>query len=107
MRIVCWQTILMKYHNLFLSKTTKMSPNLSSAAVVIGALRNNETAHSRTFGGVTQDPWAHFFHFNPYHAWYFFFIFFYIYYFPLPHFFIQSSIKITVWIRMDNSVDPN
>ena len=32
MTIVCWQMILMKYHTLFLSK------NLSSAAVVIGAL---------------------------------------------------------------------
>ena len=52
-----------------------MSPNLSSAAVVSGALRVNEIAHSWTFGGVTQDPWAHFFHFNPYHAWYFFYFF--------------------------------
>ena len=56
MRIVCWQTILMKYHALFLSKTRKdvakytlflpkklekMSQNLLSAAVVIGALRFN------------------------------------------------------------------
>ena len=29
----------MKYHTLFYSKTRKMSQNLSSAAVVIGALR--------------------------------------------------------------------
>ena len=39
MRIVCWQTIPMKYHALFLSKIGKISQNLSSAAVVIGALR--------------------------------------------------------------------
>ena len=39
MRIVCWQTILMKYHTLFFRKLGKMSQNLSSAAVVIGALR--------------------------------------------------------------------
>ena len=39
MRIVCWQTILMKYHTLFksLSKTWKDF----AAAVVIGALREN------------------------------------------------------------------
>ena len=41
MRIVCWQTILKKYHALFFSKKEKMSQNLSSAAVVIGALRVN------------------------------------------------------------------
>ena len=39
MRIVCWHTILMKYHTLFFLKLGKMSQNLSSAAVVIGALR--------------------------------------------------------------------
>ena len=39
MRFVCWQTILMKYHTLFFRKLGKMSQNLSSAAVVIGALR--------------------------------------------------------------------
>ena len=39
MRIVCWQTILMKYHALFFRKSRKMLQNLSSAAVVIGALR--------------------------------------------------------------------
>ena len=39
MRIVCWQTILMKYHTLFFSKSGKMSQNLSSDAVVIGTLR--------------------------------------------------------------------
>ena len=38
MRIVCWQTILMIYHTLFLLKIRKMMQNLSSAAVVIGAL---------------------------------------------------------------------
>ena len=40
MKIVCWQTILMKYHILFFSKIKK-DVNLSSAAVVIGALRVN------------------------------------------------------------------
>ena len=39
MRIVCQQTILMKYHTLFFRKLGKMSQNLSSAVVVIGALR--------------------------------------------------------------------
>ena len=38
MGIVCWQTILLKYHTLFFSKIGK---DLSSAAVVIGALRVN------------------------------------------------------------------
>ena len=37
MRIVCRQTILMKYHTLFYWKFGKMSQHLSSAAVVIGA----------------------------------------------------------------------
>ena len=41
MRIVCWQTILMKYHTLFFRKLGKMLQNLSSAAVVIGAYRVN------------------------------------------------------------------
>ena len=41
MRIVCWQTILMKYHTLFFSKIGEVVANLSSAAVVIGALRVN------------------------------------------------------------------
>ena len=39
MKIVCLHTILMKYHSLFFRKLGKMSQNLSSAAVVIGALR--------------------------------------------------------------------
>ena len=39
MRIVCWQTILMQYHTLFLSRIGKISQNLSSAAVVVGTLR--------------------------------------------------------------------
>ena len=40
MRIVCWQTILMKYHTLFFfGKLEKMLQNLSSAADVIGTLR--------------------------------------------------------------------
>ena len=41
MRIVCWQTILMKYHILFFRKLGKMLQNLMSAAVVIGALNVN------------------------------------------------------------------
>ena len=41
MRIVCWQTILMKYHTLFFQKLGKISQNLLFAAVVIGALRVN------------------------------------------------------------------
>ena len=42
MRIVCWQTILMRCHTLFFfRKLGKMSQNLSSAAVVIDALRVN------------------------------------------------------------------
>ena len=41
MRIVCWKTILMKYHTslFFFRKLGKMSQDLSSAAVVVGALR--------------------------------------------------------------------
>ena len=39
MRIVCWQTILMKYHTLFFRELEKILQNLLSAAVVIGALR--------------------------------------------------------------------
>ena len=38
MRIICQQTILMRYHTLFFRKLGKMSQNLSSAAVVIGDL---------------------------------------------------------------------
>ena len=38
MRIICWQTILMKYHILSFQKLGKMLQNLSSAAVVIGTL---------------------------------------------------------------------
>ena len=39
MRIVCEQTVLMKYHTLFFLKLGKMSQNLSSAADMIGGLR--------------------------------------------------------------------
>ena len=39
MRIVCWQTTLMKYHTLFFQKLGKMSQNVSSAAVGMDALR--------------------------------------------------------------------
>ena len=45
MRIVCQQTILMKYHILFFLKI-KMSQTLSPAAVVIGALRVNLVINS-------------------------------------------------------------
>ena len=41
MRIVCWQTILMKIHTLFFRKLGKIAQNLLSAAVVIGALMVN------------------------------------------------------------------
>ena len=41
MRIVCWQTILIKYNTVFLRKLGKLSQTLSSAAVVIGASRVN------------------------------------------------------------------
>ena len=39
MRIVCRQTILMKFYTLFFSIIGKDDENLLSAAVVIGALR--------------------------------------------------------------------
>ena len=39
MRIVCWQTILLKYHTFFFSKFGKDVLKLSPAAVVIGAVR--------------------------------------------------------------------
>ena len=51
MRIVCWQTILMKYHTFklfFFQKLGKMLQNLSSAALVIGALRVKAMTLSRT-----------------------------------------------------------
>ena len=48
MRIVCQQTILMKYHiPYFFQKLVKLSQNLSSAAVVIGALRVKKNMHSK------------------------------------------------------------
>ena len=39
MKIDCWQTILMKYHTLLVSKISKDVATFSSAAVLIGALR--------------------------------------------------------------------
>ena len=39
MRIVCWQTILIKYNILFFQKLGKMPQNVVSAAFVIAALR--------------------------------------------------------------------
>ena len=45
MRIVCWQTILMKHQTLFFfRKLGQMSQNLPFAAVVIGALRVKKTS---------------------------------------------------------------
>ena len=56
MRIVCWQTILMKYHTLFFRKLGKMSQNLSSA--VIGALRDKSTARNNlTFKIIFTCTW--------------------------------------------------
>ena len=50
MRMVCWQTILMKYHTLFFFRNLgKMSKSLSSAAVMIGALRVNGQTFSCVF----------------------------------------------------------
>ena len=43
MRMVCWQTILMKEHILFFSKIRKDIQYLSSPAVVIGALKVNDS----------------------------------------------------------------
>ena len=45
MIIVCRQTIHMKNHTLFFGKLGKMLHNLSSAAVVIGALRVKRLLH--------------------------------------------------------------
>ena len=41
MKIVCWQTILMNYHSLKIQQLGKILQNLSSAAVVIDALKVN------------------------------------------------------------------
>ena len=58
MRIVCWQTILMKYHTLFFRKLGKLSQNLSSAAVVIGALRvKSTTRNNLTFKIIFTCTW--------------------------------------------------
>ena len=54
MRIVCWQTILMKYHTLFFPKLEKTSQKLSSAAVVIGAL-SVKTLSDRCLGKSVID----------------------------------------------------
>ena len=45
-RIVCWQTILMKYHTLFLSKIGTGVKNVSPDAVVIGALSVKKSGNS-------------------------------------------------------------
>ena len=44
MRIVCKRTILMSYHTLFFSKIKIDVENLSSAEVLIGALRDKTLA---------------------------------------------------------------
>ena len=44
MRIVCWQTFLMKHPTVF-QKFRKMSQNVSSAAVVIGVLKVKTKLH--------------------------------------------------------------
>ena len=56
MRIICWQIILMKYHTLFFFKLGKMSQNLLSAAVLIGALRvkNNVTIIPTSLPNLTS-----------------------------------------------------
>ena len=54
MRIVCWQTILVKYHTLFFSKIGKDVANLSSAAVVIGALRVNVSVSTASLHFVLE-----------------------------------------------------
>ena len=41
MRIFCWQMIPAKYHTLFFSKYKKDAQKLSSAAVVIAALKDD------------------------------------------------------------------
>ena len=61
MRIVCWQTILMKY-TLLLSKIGENVANLLSAAVVIGILRINSnccllsSAYVLTNTAIIIDP---------------------------------------------------
>ena len=50
MRIVCWQTILTKYHTLFFRKLGKTVQNLLSVLVLIGALRVNRTSLVRQLG---------------------------------------------------------
>ena len=47
MRIACWQTSLMIYRTVFFGRLEKMLQNLSSAAVVIGALRVNKYTYRR------------------------------------------------------------
>ena len=45
MRIVCWQTILLKYHTLFLSKIRKDVAKFVACCSLIGALRVNYGIH--------------------------------------------------------------
>ena len=67
MRIVCWQTILMKYHTLLFRKLGKMSQNLSSAAVVIGALRVKMTL-TEPLNNNDQSHWPKDFYHYHYHG---------------------------------------
>ena len=57
MRIVCRQTILMKYHTLFLKIYERCRKNLSSAAVVMGSLRVNHCSDnaSRPYWEILHD----------------------------------------------------
>ena len=51
--------ILTKYHNLFFQKIRKMSQNLSSAAVVIGALRVKIHLNDVSLAGGWLLAWMH------------------------------------------------
>ena len=55
MRIVCWQTILVKCHALFCQKLGKMSQNLSSAAVLIGTLRFSKMTMESSLWAAVAD----------------------------------------------------
>ena len=55
MRIVCLQTIFMKYHTFLCRKLGKILQNLLSAAVVIGALRVNRPQYDQK-SQMTYEP---------------------------------------------------
>ena len=58
MKIVCWQTILVKYHTLIFRRFGKILKNLSSAAVVIGALRVMPQLNKPTAVSLSRCPWS-------------------------------------------------